>query len=456
MAEIFTSIKQTIKEVFLLISYIPFLLINLIQVASYALCMLYLTGELSNLKKHPVSTFFSFIVMYSLTMIIQFYDDEWVIIGLFLILCIYFLFIYFYSSKSISQCLNVVICGYLIETLCQCFFILLYNLLQIPCSTAGYNDPASLSVVLFGAFLLIPVLHFLPVRKWMDSLENISYSSSLILILILIIISALSLRYDEIRLGLLMPTIASIAIFTFLGVLIIVQSLSDQRRKQAIRDYETYMPILNDMIENIQKQHHLYNNQIASLIHLADSYEDYDSLCHALKSYSSLEETISDNESYAFLHIENKLLASLLYCKYLEANNAGKQLVVRVNDYHYDSTCTDTEIVDMTGILIDNALEASAENDKIYVILGKPSSDSNKPFYISVENPGPLITVKFVHDLFTPHYTTKKNRAGHGLGLNLLKTFVDKYQGSITVGNNYYDNDDQTEKIRYIFFEIEI
>ena len=438
-----------------MVAYIPFLFINICQVGAYALCMLYLTGELSNLKKHPFSIFLSYVVIYTLTVIIQFYDDDWVIIGLFLILSIYFLFVYFNSSKSISQCLNIVICGYLIETLCQCFFILLYNLLHIPCSTTGYNDPASISIVLFGTLLLIPVLHFLPIKKWMDSLENISYSSSLILILVLIVLSALSLRYDEISLGLLMPTIASIAIFTFLGVLIIIQSLSDQRRKQAIKDYETYMPILNDMIENIQKQHHLYNNQIASLIHLADSYDDYDSLCHALKSYSNLNETILDNESYAFLHIENKLLASLLYCKFLEAKTAGKQLIVKVNDYHYDSTCTDTEIVDMTGILIDNALEASAENDKIYVILGKPS-DPKKPFYISVENPGPLITMKFVQDLFKPHYTTKKSRAGHGLGLNLLKTFVDKYQGSITVGNNYYDNDDQTEKIRYIFFEIEI
>lgn len=437
-------------------AYILYFLVNIFQIGAYVICMLYLTGELSLQKKHPWSTCISFIVMYCLTITIQLHDNEWIIIGLLLVLSMYFLFIYINTSKPISQCLNVVICGYLIETLCQCVFMLLFNLLHIPCDINGYSDPLSLSIIILSNLLLIPVLRFLPVRKWMNQLEQVSYSSSLIVLLILVIMSAFSLQYDNISLGLLMPSVASIIIFSFLGVLIIMQSLSDQRRKQAIRDYETYMPILNDMIENIQKQQHLYNNQIASLVHLADSYEDYDSLSNALKNYSSFDENIIDNESYAFLHIENKLLASLLYCKFHEAKAADKKMILKVNDYQYQSPCSDTEIIDMVGILVDNALEASKKNDVIYVTLGKNSGSSN-PFFITVENPGPAVSGKFVHDIFSPHYTSKRSfTTGHGLGLNVLKSCVDKYNGSITVGNNYYDNEDQTAQIRYIFFEIEV
>ena len=438
-----------------MLEYIPYFIANIFQSGAYAICMLYLTGELSQQKKHLWSTGISFFLMYWLTITIQLHDDDWIVIGLFLILCVYFLFVYFNTSKPISQCLNVVICGYLIETICQVFFIVLYNLLHIPCNVNGYSDPVSLSIVVFGCLLLIPVLRFLPMRKWMNRLENISYSSSLAVLLILVILSAISLRYDKISLGLLMPTVASILIFSFLGVLIILQSFSDQRRKQAIRDYETYMPILNDMIENIQKQQHLYNNQIASLVHLADSYNDYDSLSMALKNYSNFNEIVVDNESYSFLHIKNKLLASLLYCKFQEAKSTDKNIVVKVNDYHYHSPCSDTEIVDIVGILIDNALEASQINDTIYITLGKQSGSDN-PFFITVENPGPLVTGKFVHDIFSPRYTSKKNFAGHGLGLNVLKSFVDKYHGSITVGNNYIDNKDNTGQMQYIFFEIEV
>lgn len=435
--------------------FLLYLLVNFIQISGYAAAMLYLAGELSLQKKRLLPTGISFIILYIATIVIQYYDNDWVVVGLFLILSLYFFFIHFNTSKSISQSLNIVVCGYLLETLCQCFFLLLYNVLRIPCDINGYDDPVSLSIVIFGVALLIPVLRLLPAGKWMNSLENISYSTSLILIIILLVLSSISLRYSDVSLGLLMPTLASIAIFTFLGVLIVIQSWSDLRRKQAIRDYETYMPILNDMIQNIQKQHHLYNNQIASLIHLADSYDDYDSLCHALKSYSNFDENIVDNESYSFLHIENKLLASLLYCKFHEAKSSGKQLVVHVNSYSYKSPCSDTEIVDITGILIDNALEASGETDIIYVTLGKRTAE-NSIFYINVENPGPLATGKFVHDIFSPRYTTKKDYTGHGFGLSLLKSFVDKYHGSITVGNSHPDNNDITEPKQYIYFEVEI
>ena len=190
-------------------------------------------------------------------------------------------------------------------------------------------------------------------------------------------------------------------------------------------------------------------------MHLADSYHDYDSLSHALKSYSNFEENIIDNESYSFLHIENKLLASLLYCKFHEAASSGKNLIVTVDDYHYESPCTDTEIVDIVGILIDNALETSAENDTIYVTLGK-RSDSGNPFFINVANPGPLATPSFVHDIFATRYTTKRNQVRHGLGLDLLKTFVDTYNGSITVGNTYPDEISSSVHEQYIFFEVEI
>lgn len=434
---------------------IPYFISNIFQIGAYAFCIAYLSDEIAELKKRPLTTGISFIVMYFTSIIIQRYDNDWVAIGLSLILSLYCLLLYLNTSKTLSQCFNIVICGYLIETLCQCIFILLFTILHVPLDANGYNDPISLSIVFLGALLLIPVLYFLPVRKWVQSLANISYSTSLIVVLVMIIISVMSLKYNDVSLGLLLPTVTSIAFFFFLGVLIIMQSLSDQRRKQAIRDYETYMPILNDMIQNIHKQQHLYNNQIASLVHLADSYHDYDSLSHALKSYSNFEENIIDNESYSFLHIENKLLASLLYCKFHEAASSGKNLIVTVDDYHYESPCTDTEIVDIVGILIDNALEASAENDTIYVTLGK-RSDSGNPFFINVANPGPLATPSFVHDIFATHYTTKRNQVRHGLGLDLLKTFVDTYNGSITVGNTYPDEISSSVHEQYIFFEVEI
>lgn len=132
---------------------IPYLISNIFQIGAYAFCMAYLTGELAELKKRPLTTGISFIVMYFTSIIIQRYDNDWVTIGLSLILSLYCLLLYLNTSKTLSQCFNIVICGYLIETLCQCIFILLFTILRVPLDANGYNDPISLSIVFLGALL---------------------------------------------------------------------------------------------------------------------------------------------------------------------------------------------------------------------------------------------------------------------------------------------------------------
>lgn len=94
---------------------IPYLISNIFQIGAYAFCMAYLTGELAELKKRPLTTGISFIVMYFTSIIIQRYDNDWVTIGLSLILSLYCLLLYLNTSKTLSQCFNIVICGYLIE-----------------------------------------------------------------------------------------------------------------------------------------------------------------------------------------------------------------------------------------------------------------------------------------------------------------------------------------------------
>ena len=88
---------------------IPYFISNIFQIGAYVFCMAYLTGELAELKKRPLTTGISFIVMYFTSIIIQRYDNDWVTIGLSLILSLYCLLLYLNTSKTLSQCFNIVI-----------------------------------------------------------------------------------------------------------------------------------------------------------------------------------------------------------------------------------------------------------------------------------------------------------------------------------------------------------
>ena len=43
-----------------MLEYIPYFIANIFQSGAYAICMLYLTGELSQQKKHPVVNVYQF------------------------------------------------------------------------------------------------------------------------------------------------------------------------------------------------------------------------------------------------------------------------------------------------------------------------------------------------------------------------------------------------------------
>lgn len=88
---------------------IPYFISNIFQIGAYAFCIAYLSDEIAELKKRPLTTGISFIVMYFTSIIIQRYDNDWVAIGLSLILSLYCLLLYLNTSKTLSQCFNIVI-----------------------------------------------------------------------------------------------------------------------------------------------------------------------------------------------------------------------------------------------------------------------------------------------------------------------------------------------------------
>lgn len=57
---------------------IPYFISNIFQIGAYAFCIAYLSDEIAELKKRPLTTGISFIVMYFTSIIIQRYDNDWV------------------------------------------------------------------------------------------------------------------------------------------------------------------------------------------------------------------------------------------------------------------------------------------------------------------------------------------------------------------------------------------
>jgi sensor histidine kinase regulating citrate/malate metabolism len=244
-------------------------------------------------------------------------------------------------------------------------------------------------------------------------------------------------------------SVVLIIAFAFI-IILMLEEMAERSRGEQLYYYETYIPIIDQMIKGVQLTQHSYNNQIMSLTGIIESDMDKDEMRSAIKNLTgqSVNATRAD---YHFLHLENRLLAGMLYQKVKHAEELGYNLDFTIRKYSCESEMSDFDIVDITGILIDNAIEHSEDGAKdIYVTVGQPIKSESSKYYIKVENAGPVVSEESINNMFKKGHTSKSDKSGHGLGMYILKDKVNKCKGKVTVSNTTRND------VRMIAVEVEV
>lgn len=95
------------------------------------------------------------------------------------------------------------------------------------------------------------------------------------------------------------------------------------------------------------------------------------------------------------------------------------------------------EIVEILGILIDNAIEASKSGDTIFIKMNK----IDDKLEVTVCNPYPQLSNTEFMELFEKGYSTKDSGSKHrGYGLYNVKLITEKCRGKIIFKNTNIDN----------------
>ncbi len=83
--------------------------------------------------------------------------------------------------------------------------------------------------------------------------------------------------------------------------------------------------------------------------------------------------------------------------------------------------------------LLSNAFKFTPENGKITVRLMMEEADGHTCIRFTVHNTGSVISAEHVRNIFNRFYKIDLNHAGSGIGLALVKAFVEMHGGSISV-----------------------
>lgn len=159
--------------------------------------------------------------------------------------------------------------------------------------------------------------------------------------------------------------------------------------KKELESYEHYMPIVQELIDYIRIRQHDFDNCLQAVQMFPVIYEDYDSITKALNSFEKHAEI--DHTKLELLKINLKLVAGFLISKSSDAKALGKNVQIKIKNYNLSTSLPEYTLIELYGILMDNALEAISEGDTVFIEIN--SKDGKIIF--NIRNKGPVIILNF-------------------------------------------------------------
>jgi two-component system CitB family sensor kinase len=183
--------------------------------------------------------------------------------------------------------------------------------------------------------------------------------------------------------------------------------------------------------DTLRSQTHEYSNKLHTIAGLIQ-IEAYDDALNLIGS------EVSDHQALIHLLLDavpDPVIAGCLLGKYNRAREMGLDLQIDAESRMVDipADMPRDQLVSVLGNLIDNALEATrlqtGEGGRIQLSM----TDLGHELIFEVEDQGPGIPEDSQQKIFEKGVTTKQGTEEHGYGLHLVRQFLNRWGGSITV-----------------------
>ena len=205
-----------------------------------------------------------------------------------------------------------------------------------------------------------------------------------------------------------------------------------ERKRTQLEMSQLYGTAYEELITMIRERQHDMKNHINAIYSMIYTIDNYDDLVNSQKEYCQYMMR-KNEQTKILLSLENPLIAGFLYSKIQEAEKCGIGVEYKVRFRNIDGQISEYEIVEMIGILFDNAIEAlkdiAEERKKIVFEI----NNNEQKIEISVANSSRAIDVEEIPNFFQPNYSSKGK--GRGIGLTKLKKKVQQYAGDLIVSN---------------------
>lgn len=247
------------------------------------------------------------------------------------------------------------------------------------------------------------------------------------------------LYFDYIPLGLTIFSSILLLGYFFVSIFSLYRTNKLEITTQLLEEEKLYNKTLATLHDNIRGFKHDFNNIIQAL----GGYISASNMEGLKNYYKDLLEDCQINNNLAALNpeaINNPAIYSLLTDKYYKAESMGIRINLEVLKDLSSLNIKTYELARILGILLDNAIEASAKTDNKMINITFRRDKNRKRDLIIISNSYQNKDVN-IDKIFEKGYTSKitEDNASHGLGLWEIRKFLRKN----TLYNLYTTKDTQ-------------
>ena len=218
------------------------------------------------------------------------------------------------------------------------------------------------------------------------------------------------------------------------------KSVSELAKKEKeLEITNLYNGVFEELITTIRRRQHDFHNQIEAVYSMHLTAKSLEELVDMQKEYC--DNLVYENRYSKVLGCtNNSTLAGFIYTKFINAEKHGIEVDYKVI-YTGNIPISVYDLVEIIGILMDNAIEALAESELTKkIIFGLKDYEG---LDLSIKNPVSGITNGDVEKFFQNGYTTKAS--GSGIGLSKIKEYQKKYKYNICASIQKTDDGDWLE-----------
>lgn len=306
------------------------------------------------------------------------------------------------------------------------------------------------------SFLLALLLYWLVIGRKSKKVKEQNVGSRLFIIhVILAIVAILTLfllkqRFIELG-GIYTDAFLICGFFLIVAIFFVVINMNTAKKlsqKQLELEINNkYMKTYEDLILEIRRKQHDYKNQLSALYSMHLVAKDDEQLAKLHKEYG---EELEERDSFDSIlyQCDNPVLCGYVYSKCMKAYREGVNIEPALSWSEGESTVPQHKIIEMLGILLDNAVEYLKEADFTDKQVKLNVNKEQSKLTVEVCNTSLYQSFQDIDSMFKLGYSTKGE--GRGIGLASLKTIVKEYNGKLSVEN------EELEDINWLKIKVEI